>query len=445
MPPSGKPTKESGLASFERKQLPQFIRHTRLIPALWLDLLNDRSAHPALPPPHPPLSSGAVLTAALKLGLTSFGGPIAHLGYFERTYVRERRWLNAQEYAGLVALCQFLPGPTSSQVGVLIGLRAAGWRGAVAAWVGFTFPSALLMFGFGLLLPRSHSALMQAGLHGLMLAAVSIVAQAVWNMARSLCPDRNRAAIGLLAAAALLFEGGGLVQLIVLGLGAVGGVLLCRELPAPSRQDFPKTGARLAWVLLAIFAALLIALPVAARLFSNELLSLTNIFYRAGALVFGGGHVVLPLLHEALVPQGAVPEEMFLAGYGFAQAMPGPLFSFAAFLGAASAGDHEPLIGATFALAAIFLPGILLAVSAYSMWTRIASVGWARSALAGTNAAVVGLLGAALYNPVWTNAVRDTIDVVAVVLGGLLLMHWRTPPIIVVGLLVALSIGRRLF
>ena len=386
-------------------------------------------------------SPAEVFGASLKLGLTSFGGPIAHLGYFERLYVRERRWLSDDEYAGLVALCQFLPGPTSSQVGFLIGLRRAGWPGALAAWLGFTLPSALLMYAFAVLTPQLHGTLMHAVLHGLMLTAVAVVAQAVWSMARSLCPDRERAAIAVLAAAVLLIQSNGLMQLAALVGGAIAGAVLCRKL-APQSPDLPPVlDRRLAWIALTLFSGLLIALPVAAVFVPHGLIALTSVFYRAGALVFGGGHVVLPLLHESLVPNGWLSDDTFLAGYGFAQGLPGPLFSLAAYLGAASAPAHASLPWAALALFAIFLPGLLLAVAALPLWTRIAHIKTAQAMLAGVNAAVVGVLGAALYNPVWISAVRNGFDVAIVIAAFALLLRWRVPPILVVALCVATSIA----
>src|SRR5882757_63305 len=347
------------------------------------------------------VSGARVFLTSLKLGLTSFGGPIAHLGYFERAYVRERGWLTAEEYAGIVALCQLLPGPTSSQVGFLIGYRCAGWLGALAAWGGFTLPSALLMYAFAVLAPRMQNPLMRAVLHGLMLTAVVIVAQAVWSMARHLCPDRRRAAIALLAAVMLLFHNSGAMQFTAMLTGAVGGWLLCRQAGSPAVALPAAVNSRIAWVAVALFCGLLLVLPALAAVSRQAPIALGNIFYRAGALVFGGGHVVLPLLREALVPGGWVSDDTFLAGYGLAQAMPGPLFTFAAYLGAATAPAHASALYATVALLAIFLPGLLLAIAGLSLWTRLAHINGSQTILAGINTSVVGILGAALYNPVW--------------------------------------------
>jgi len=258
---------------------------------------------------------GEVWRASLRLGLTSFGGPVAHLGYFERAYVRSRHWLSAADYAGLVALCQLLPGPASSQTGFLVGFGRAGWGGAFAAWAGFTLPSAVAMFAFARFAPAHPGGLLAAALHGLKLVAVAVVAQAVWSMAGKLCPDRARSAIALAALALMLLAPGVGAQILALGFGAIAGVLLCRDLPAapglPVLPVAPVAGA----VALVVFVALLVGLPVAARVAPHSLLALAGIFYQAGALVFGGGHVVLPLLRNALVPQGWLSDSRFLAGY----------------------------------------------------------------------------------------------------------------------------------
>jgi chromate transporter len=377
-------------------------------------------------------STAEVFTASLKLGLSSFGGPIAHLGYFERTYVQVRRWLSGEEYAGLVGLCQLLPGPTSSQVGFLIGHHRAGWLGALAAWVGFTLPSALLMYAFAVLAPQARGPLVHAVLHGLMLTAVAVVAQAVWSMARNLCPDRERTAIGLLAAVFLLFHSSAAMQFTAMLMGAIGGWILCRKVTLPAVAWPAGVDFRIAWVALVVFCGLLLTLPALATLDPHGPIALANIFYRAGALVFGGGHVVLPLLREALVPSGWVSDDAFLAGYGLAQAMPGPLFTVAAYLGAVSAPAHASVLWATVALVAIFLPGLLLAIAGLSLWSRLARVNGAQAILAGVNASVVGILGAALYNPVWVSGVRNGADAAVAIAGFVLLERWRAPPIAIV-------------
>jgi chromate transporter len=381
-----------------------------------------------------------VFLVALRLGLTSFGGPIAHLGYYERTYVRQRQWLSADEYAGLVALCQMVPGPASSQVGFLIGLRRAGWGGAVAAWAGFTLPSAIAMFGFALLAPRLQGHATDAVLHGLKLVAVAVVAQAVWSMARNLCPDRPRAALALLAAALLLVGGGSVVQIAALLVGAAGGAALCRGLPAaPGLPAMPVT-LRQGGVALAVFLVLLAALPLAGTAAPHSLLALAGIFYKAGALVFGGGHVVLPLLRDALVPQGWLSDSAFLAGYGVAQAIPGPLFTFSAYLGAVTAPAGAALLWSAVALIFMFLPGLLVAVAGLPLWLWLAHHPAARGALAGVNAAVVGVLGAALYNPIWLSAVGTGRDVAIALAGFLLLERWRAPPLAIVILCVGAAL-----
>jgi chromate transporter len=385
-----------------------------------------------------------VFAVALRLGLTSFGGPVAHLGYFERTYVRSRRWLSSDEYAGLVALCQLLPGPASSQVSFLIGLRRASWPGALAAWLGFTLPSALLMFAFAWLAPRLTGPLPEAVLHGLKLVAVAVVAQAVWSMAAKLCPDLPRAALALGAASLLLLFGGPLMQLVALAAGAVGGVLLCRGLQAQAAPPKLPVGRRAGVAFMAIFLALLVGLPLAAQVAPHSLLGMVAVFYRTGALVFGGGHVVLPLLRDALVPPGWVSDNAFLSGYGAAQALPGPLFTFAAYLGAIIA-PHGSVAGvaALWSLAAlifIFLPGMLVALAGLPLWNWLGHHAAARGALAGVNAAVVGVLGAALYSPIWTSAIFGSRDVAIALTAFMLLERWRVAPILIVAFCLGASV-----
>ncbi|HZC15671.1 MAG TPA: chromate efflux transporter [Caulobacteraceae bacterium] len=377
-----------------------------------------------------------VFAVALGLGLTSFGGPIAHLGYFERTYVQRRRWLSAGDYAGLVALCQMLPGPASSQVGFLIGLRRAGWPGALAAWLGFTLPSAILMFVFAQFAPRLTGPLTQSVLHGLKLVAVAVVAQAVWSMAPRLCPDRRRAALALAAATLLLLVGGPLMQLVALAIGAVGGMLLCRDVRNQSVPPRLPIGRRAGLAFIAIFLALLIGMPLAAQAAPRSVLGMGAMFYKTGALVFGGGHVVLPLLRDALVPSGWLSDSAFLSGYGAAQAMPGPLFTFAAYLGATVAprgsGIGVAALWSAAALAFIFLPGLLVALAGLPLWSWIGRHPTARGALAGVNAAVVGVLGAALYDPIWTGAILNARDLAIALVAFMLLERWRAPPVLIV-------------
>jgi chromate transporter len=383
-----------------------------------------------------------VLRTSLHLGLTSFGGPLAHLGYFERTYVHRLRWLSGEDYSALVALCQVLPGPSSSQVGFLIGLYRAGWSGALAAWLGFTLPSALLLYGCALLSAHAQGPIALAVVHGLKLVAVAVVAQALWSMARRLCPDRSTAAMALAAAALLLLFGGERTQLAALAAGALGGMLLCRHTSAVSAGPRLPVRRAVAWLAAALFALLLLVLPLLAALFPHGYVALAERFYRAGALVFGGGHVVLPLLRDALVPGGWISDEGFLAGYGLAQAMPGPLFTVAAYMGAANASTHSPALAAAVAVVFIFLPGLLIAVAGAALWGSLARHAPVRAALAGVNAAVVGILGAALYDPLWITAVHGALD--AGVVGGalLLLMSGRAPPLVVVLLCAGCSVIR---
>jgi chromate transporter len=315
-----------------------------------------------------------VFAVALGLGLISFGGPIAHLGNFERAYVQRRRWLSADDYAGLVALCQMAPGPASSQVSFLIGLHRASWPGAFAAWLGFTLPSAILMFAFAWLAPRLTGPLAQSIVHGLKLVAVAVVAQAVWSMGRKLCPDLRRTSLALVAASLLLLVAGPLMQLLALAIGAVGGVLLCRDVEVLAAPPALAIGRRTGLAAGSAFLVLLIALPMAAAVAPRSVFGLAAIFYKAGALVFGGGHVVLPLLRDALVP-GWVSDSTFLSGYGAAQALPGPMFTFAAYLGATIApqgsGPGGMGIWSAIALVFMFLPGMFVALAGLPLWNWV--------------------------------------------------------------------------
>jgi chromate transporter len=377
--------------------------------------------------------------ASLRLGLTSFGGPIAHLGYFEQFYVRKKHWLTAEEFSQTVALCQLLPGPTSSQVNFLVGLRHAGWRGAIASWVGFTLPSALVMFAVALFLPDTQNPVPQAILHGLKLVAVAVVAQAVYGMAKRLCPDRLRAGLALGAMAGLLLTGGAYAQAAVIVLGGAAGWLWCRDMKMESGRSF-STGKRTALVALASFIGLLAGLPLLAWLVPGAGLQLAQIFYRAGALVFGGGHVVLPLLRDALVP-GFMTDDAFLAGYGAAQAMPGPLFTLSAYLSAIAAPAGLATVYAIAALVFMFLPGMLVAVAGSYCWQWLTRHPRAQAALAGVNAAVVGILAAALYDPVWKTAILGKADVAVAVAGFLLLERWKIAPVFIVVLCVAAALA----
>ena len=376
---------------------------------------------------------GEVFAAFLKLGLTSFGGPIAHLSYFRREFVELRQWIDETEFARLLALCQFLPGPASSKLGFTLGLLRAGWPGAFAAFAAFTLPSAALLFAFAALIPYLSGSAGQAAIHGLKLVAVAVVAQAVLGMARQLTPDAPRATIAAVAVALILAFGQAWTQVLVVLLGAISGLVVCRAVHPPAaeaRLQLPY-GLRFGVVLLVVFVLLLFGLPVVARGHAG-LLSVIDAFYRAGALVFGGGHVVLPLLRESVVAPGWVSSDDFLAGYGAAQAVPGPLFTISAYLGARLPGAEGGIVGASIALVAIFLPGFLLIAGALPLWRSLGHTPVAARAVAGINAAVVGLLAAALYDPVWTSAVHGPLDVVIAAVGFTLLVAWRASALIVV-------------
>jgi chromate transporter len=369
-----------------------------------------------------------VFIAFLRLGLTSFGGPIAHLGYFRQEFVARRHWLDEAAYADLVALCQFLPGPASSEVGIGIGLTRAGLAGAVAAWTGFTLPSAIALVLFALGVERFGS-LDAAWLHGLMIAAVAVVAQAVWGMAATMATGKTRATLAVAAAAVVLAVPTAVGQLGAIALGAVAGVVLLRTERAPSPSTLgPSIRHGFAIACLAVFFALLAGLPLLAAAFPGQALAMFNAFYRAGSLVFGGGHVVLPLLQAAVVPSGWVTNDAFLAGYGAAQAVPGPLFTFAAYLGAVMGPPPNGWAGAAICLVAIFLPSFLLVIGVLPFWQALRGKPFAQAALAGVNAAVVGLLLAALYNPVWLAAIMGPLDFAVALAAFLLLAVWKTPP-----------------
>ncbi|WP_306395968.1 chromate efflux transporter [Telluria beijingensis] len=378
----------------------------------------------------------------LKLGLTSFGGPIAHLGYYRNEFVLRRRWLNEARYADLVALCQFLPGPASSQVGFSLGvLRGGGLAGGLAAWAGFTLPSALLMFAFALGAANLAGPWAAGLVHGLKLVAVAVVAQAVWGMARTLTPDRQRIAIALACMALVILVDGVATQLAAIAGGAMAGYWLCRgPLVQLDGALAMPVGRRAGIAALVLFAILLLGLPVLLGFTTHGPLLLFDVFYRSGALVFGGGHVVLPLLQAGTVATGWVPNETFLAGYGLAQALPGPLFAFAAFLGAQAGMTASALAGAALALLALFMPGLLLVYGTLPFWDRFRRHAAARRAMMGANAAVVGILGAALLDPVWTSAVFDVRDAGVALAGLLLLTLWKAPPWIVVILSAAAGV-----
>ncbi|MGD0501777.1 MAG: chromate efflux transporter [Steroidobacteraceae bacterium] len=385
-----------------------------------------------------------VLRVFLKLGLTSFGGPIAHLGYFREEFVVRRRWLDDAAYTDLVALCQFLPGPASSQVGFSIGLMRAGYAGGLAAWVGFTLPSAVALVSFAYGVAALSGPLGIGLLHGLKLVAVAIVAQAVVGMARTLCPDLARASIAAAAALVIFFSTASIAQIAVIVAGGLIGLGLCQDDASVSASPLVRqipVSRRAAIVSFAAFGLLLIALPAAQRLGAGPGVALFDAFYRSGALVFGGGHVVLPLLHDAFVTPGWVSDGTFLAGYAAAQAIPGPLFSFAAFLGAVVEPSPHGLAGAALGLIAIFLPGMLILVGTLPFWNALRARTGARAAMRGINAAVVGLLAAALYNPVWTSSVKNAQDLSVALVAFALLSIWRTSALWVVMLGAAAGIA----
>ena len=380
-----------------------------------------------------------VFTTFLKLGLTSFGGPVAHLGYFRDELVVRRKWIDETGYGDLVALCQFLPGPASSQVGFSLGvLRGNGVLGGLAAWFAFTLPSALILLAFALGAGAFTGSVAEGFLHGLKLVAVAVVAQAIWGMTRTLTPDRARGGIALAAVAIVVVSGSSFGQISAIVLGALAGLRLCRgEGPRlPGHLSFPVS-RRGGVVSLVLFAAFFLVPPIIVRFADLQGIALFNAFYRSGALVFGGGHVVLPLLQAEVVPPGWVTNEAFLAGYGVAQAVPGPLFTFAAYLGAVVGPPPNGIAGAAIALVAILLPGMLLVYGMLPFWDALRSRQAAQAAMRGANAAVVGILGAALYSPVWTSAVLTPRDFALALGGFLLLTVWKAPPWVVVGLLAA--------
>jgi chromate transporter len=385
-----------------------------------------------------------VLRVFAKLGVSSFGGPIAHIGYFREEFVVRRRWIDEPAFADLVALCQFLPGPASSQVGFSIGLMRGGYLGGLAAWTAFTLPSAilLLLFAYGAKFLQGPIGI--GLLHGLKLVAVAIVAQAVWGMARTLCPDRERASIAAVVAVIILFSSSSLAQIGAIALGGVAGLWLCRGAPPAAADEGHMSmpvSRSVGLPALAAFFLLLGALPLLNGTIHAQSLALFDAFYRSGALVFGGGHVVLPLLREATVAPGWVSDDTFLAGYGAAQAVPGPLFTFSAYLGAVMKSPPNGIAGAAISLIAIFLPGILVLIGTLPFWETFRRRANAQAIMRGVNAAVVGLLGAALYNPVWTSAVKTPGDFALALVGFVLLAVWQAPPLVVVAISALGGIG----
>lgn len=373
-----------------------------------------------------------VLLVATRLGLTSFGGPIAHIGYFREEYVVRRKWLSEERFGELVALCQFLPGPASSQLGIAIGMGRAGIAGGIVAWLGFTFPSALalILFAYGV---HAFNGEASEWLHGLKIVAVAVVALAVWGMGKTLAPDRPRIAIAILATALALTTGGIAAQLAVIAGGAMLGLVLLRPLEKQPRSVPEKrTGALIGAAALTVFLVLLLVLPALGRLTDSPLLAMADSFYRSGSLVFGGGHVVLPLLEAEVVPPSWVTEDEFIAGYGAAQAVPGPLFTFSSYLGTVMEATTPPWLGGLIALGAIFAPSFLLVIGVLPFWELLRGYGRVRQALMGVNAAVVGLLLAALYDPVWTSAIVAPVDFAMATAAFALLAFWKAPPWMVV-------------
>lgn len=385
-----------------------------------------------------------VLYIFLKLGCTAFGGPVAHLGYFRQEFVEKRRWIDDAGYADLVALCQFLPGPASSQVGLALGWKRAGYLGAFCAWLGFTLPSAILMLGFAYGVQQLRGFSESGWVQGLKIAAVAVVAQALWQMAMRLCLDAPRITIGCVAAVILILAPTGWMQLAVIGGGALAGILLKQKLSPVAKPAFTPTIQRRfagsTWLI--VFFSLLLFLPLAVRIWPLQWLQIVDGFYRTGSLVLGGGHVVLPLLQQATVGRGWLDDDTFLAGYGAAQTLPGPLFTFAAYLGATISVGPQGVMGGLLALFAIYLPSALLIFGVLPQWERLRQIPLAQALLAGTNAAVVGLLAAAFYSPICTSALTEPKGWDVALAAFLGLMFAKLPPWSVV---LACALAGKLF
>ncbi len=387
-------------------------------------------------------SALAVFRIFLRLGLTSFGGPVAHIGYFRQEFVARRQWLNESAFADLVGLCQFLPGPASSQVGFALGLSRAGLAGGLAAWTGFTLPSAILLLALAHFAERLTGPAGAAAIHGLKIVAVAVVAQAVWGMARTLTPDLRRAAIAVMAAIIIFLNSAASGQIIAIATGALAGTLFCRAaVMLPKTQLVSPVSNALSLGSLAAFFILLFGLPfLAARLHSHAL-AVFDAFYRSGALVFGGGHVVLPLLRDAVVAPGWISTNAFLAGYGAAQAVPGPLFTVAAYLGSVMNAPPNGIAGGLIALIAIFLPGLLILTGALPFWDRFRVKVGAQAVMRGVNAAVVGILAAALYDPLWKTSIGGWTDAALAFAGLLMLTLGKFPAWLVVAIVTACAAG----
>lgn len=385
----------------------------------------------------PPPSLWQLFIVFLTLGCTSFGGPLAHLGFFRFEFVEKRRWLSDQDYAELVALCQFLPGPASSQVGMAIGFLKRSYPGAIVSFLGFTLPSFVLMYLFALYLQQEAGSFDAGIVHALKLVAVAVVAQALYGMSKTMCPDWPRRLFALAVMLFLLWQPGVWQQLALIVIAAFCGRYFVLSLPPEKAPPSPKP--LLAPVLLGVFLLLLLLLPLLAAISDHGLLSLTDKFYRAGSLVFGGGHVVLPMLQAELVPE-LIDNPSFLAGYGLAQALPGPLFTFASFLGAASALPYSPLLLALLACVAIFLPAMLLVLGALPYWQQLKSKPQVQQAMAGVNAAVVGVLACAFVNPVASSSIGSVTDILWVLLAAVLLIKARLSPFYLVAGAIVLSL-----
>lgn len=372
-----------------------------------------------------------VFLTFLKLGFTSFGGPVAHLGYFHKELVEKQKWVSESQYGQLLAICQFLPGPASSQLGFALGLLRGGWLGALSAFLAFTLPSAILLIVFASLLPSLSSGIGEAAIHGLKLVACAVVADAVLGMSQKLCGDTSRRSIAVIAAALTLTLDSALFQIAVVLFGAFAGLVLCKNAANETGPGIQVPyGKQLSYTLFAIFFALLFCLPLFAN--TSTTAAIADVFYRAGALVFGGGHVVLPLLEESIVGTGWLSQGDFLAGYGGSQAIPGPMFAFSAYLGALIPGENSGLLNAATALAFMFVPGFILVIAALPLWQRISHNPRALNAIAGINAAVVGLLAAALYDPIFTTGISSAVDLAIAIIGFGMLRIWKLSALYVV-------------
>ena len=373
-----------------------------------------------------------VLLTFLRLGLTSFGGPIAHIGFFRRELVEKQKWVSDSHFSQLMALCQFLPGPASSQLGFALGLTRAGWAGAISAFIAFTLPSVVLMITFAWLLPNLTGPVSSAAIHGLKLVACAVVLDAIIGMYKNLCPDTERRTIAIVAAVALIIVASAQAQIVIVLLGGITGLVLCRGNVTEVNHDLsPGLNRKFGLFMIIVFGLILIGLPVLSATQAG-LFSVAEAFYRAGALVFGGGHVVLPLLEESVVGSGWVSDDQFLAGYGAAQAIPGPMFAFSAYLGAIIPSEHGSLTTAVVALVFMFLPGFLLVAAGLPAWQWLASQSKAASVIAGVNASVVGILMAALYDPIVTSGIESAADLAIAAMAFLIIGVWRKSPLFAV-------------